>query len=646
MAAALPFSGGTYGLARVTLGKASAWFFVGMETLSLACGDTISANKTIPKAIIAVLVTTLFTAIGVLFAASSMPPGTYALADLVAPMTYGFGAMFSISETSALIFTLIAKFATAFGFMFAFSRQTAALQRSKLLLTAFTDKYGEEFCLECGLVVGSLFGYVVILVIWLTRHSFIRYLENACLLGSFTAYIGIFASYYVFRSRFSNLAKTHRSPLGLYGAVYGSVVFGIAFICMASFQDDGGMSILLFAVFITFMTVNYYVFAVKQQIYSAEEQAVLFIAYVIKANSDRRQRVITRGEHRQTARSQDSNTFTRKSKNSASTIGSSDIQVHHHHFERDAPSSTADSDGSSVHLTSTYSAGDAPSVFDVSQKESNLTTFNIQGMEAGTSEPVPPSTIGGEEVVAPPPPTDGIADSEAAKVVEEGELPVTESPSESHLQLDPPTPSNGMGAPTPFGASSPPHGMMAFKLPPLMPLGKVATPTPSGPPSPTAAQQGRTKSKELEESKTDSAATAVPKTDAPPPAADSKETTEKDKDLNTIMRQRRATDSKPKKEVHLLPMSLGPINSHRRSQNDKARQGEAEDDLADLTHYMAEMPSHLRPKDLNFDEFILQLYQNALLSYQKIILDGETSTEGGYTPGGHPLPLQQAHKAA
>ena len=239
--------------------------------------------------------------------------------------------MFSVSETSALIFTLLAKFTTAFGFMFAFSRQMAALQRSKLLLTAFTDKYGEEFCLECGLVVGSLFGYIVILCIWSSRISFLRYLENACLLGSFTAYIGIFASYYVFRSRFSNLAKTHRSPLGLYGAVYGSVVFAFAFICMASFQDDGGMSILLFAVFITFMVVNYYLFAVKQQIYSGEEQAVLFIAYVIKANSDRRQRVITRGEHRQTQRSQDSNTFTRKSKNSASTIGSQDIHVHHHH---------------------------------------------------------------------------------------------------------------------------------------------------------------------------------------------------------------------------------------------------------------------------------------------------------------------------
>jgi amino acid transporter len=157
------------------------WFFFGVETLPLVTGDTIKPNKTIPKAIMAVFFTSFVLAIGVLFACCSIYPGVgHDLWFSNAPLAVGFSMIFNIKYNYALIFSVLVNYSAALGFMAAYTRQSAALEKSKLLLENLPSWLKKVHDFLPPLLAGMLYTILIMLLTNLHKniHIFTKYYSN------------------------------------------------------------------------------------------------------------------------------------------------------------------------------------------------------------------------------------------------------------------------------------------------------------------------------------------------------------------------------------------------------------------------------------------------------------------------------------
>ena len=111
-------------------------------------------------------------------------------------------------------------------------------------------------------------------------------------LGSYFVYMFTFISFIEMRSKFSILQRHFVNPLGICSAVVGMCIFSINFISVVGFQGQhsGVMNrvhpILGFGVCAIIALIWYFVYAKYNQCFSAEEQKIMFSAYIIKGQSN------------------------------------------------------------------------------------------------------------------------------------------------------------------------------------------------------------------------------------------------------------------------------------------------------------------------------------------------------------------------
>eukprot|EP01034_Spumella_vulgaris_P033621 gene33621-41483_t len=244
--------------------------------------------------------------IAVLFSCASIAPGVHGLLDETAPLSPGFSLLFHMSHNASSSFAILATYAKLLGFSFAFVRQMTALAKSKLLIKFFPSRIMELSHSFRALFIGCLLGFILLFFNYRLRTQsnnakadhYRHYLEATALICAFLAYIGIFVSYIAYKRQFHTLSKTYTSKLGMFGAVYGIFIFGAATISCVGFQDDHSLAIMTFVIFMMFQLLYYFLSGRFSQIYSSEEQAVLFIAYIMKANNFKRLAIKKATSHR------------------------------------------------------------------------------------------------------------------------------------------------------------------------------------------------------------------------------------------------------------------------------------------------------------------------------------------------------------
>lgn len=271
----------------------ASYFFIGIETLPLASAETIIPSKTIPRALLCTIIIAIVSSIAVLFSCASVSPGVAMLSINYTPLNPGLAILFSISDQHSTVFSLIATYTKVVAFSFAYTRQMNALEKSRLIFYKIPTCFASSLPLLRVVLLGSITGFVYLWIKFKIRlkigQQYDRYFENATLICAYCSYIGILASYIIFRMRFQSLSKSYRNIFGTYSAMYGIVIFIAALISCLGFQHDNGVSAYIFLVVIAISQGFYWLGGGKNnQIYNSEEQAVLFIAYVITANSLRR----------------------------------------------------------------------------------------------------------------------------------------------------------------------------------------------------------------------------------------------------------------------------------------------------------------------------------------------------------------------
>lgn len=225
--------------------------------------------------------TLVITAIAILFCTASASPGVVELAGALLPLSIGYGEMFHMSERNAAYLALPGVYATAFGFMFLYGRQMSSMARSGLFHPSLGLTIGRNQTPHVALIVGSVVGYLMLVLLHFFYPSLLLSLFNICILGSFFVYLNALSSFIYFRLNFSSLHRNFTNPLGIASAVYGMTVFLVAFIGITAFQDDDQKAIILFLVLLAAFSIYYYLIAKKRQFFSPEEQTIMFVTYVI-----------------------------------------------------------------------------------------------------------------------------------------------------------------------------------------------------------------------------------------------------------------------------------------------------------------------------------------------------------------------------
>lgn len=225
---------------------------------------------------------TLFvTSILTILVASSLPPlgDTTPLALELAPLNNGFERMFSMSYRDASTLSIPATFATAFGFVYGYSRVILSMARSGLFPSYLSLTFGKYRTPYVAILVGSLLSYGLVLFAHFVPITQ-TYLYNICILSGFTAYVSQLSGFILFRVRHPDQERLYVSPLGIPGAVFGIVVFSFSAVSVMGFQNDRSVAFVTYLFLILFASVYYFAYARRRQYFSVEESFIFSIQII------------------------------------------------------------------------------------------------------------------------------------------------------------------------------------------------------------------------------------------------------------------------------------------------------------------------------------------------------------------------------
>lgn len=210
------------------------------------------------------------------------------------PISHGLRHSLGISERISSVMTLLPSFSSALGFLYASKHLTQAMSLSGLFSPFFKKVFGPgQVPLRALLSVSAM--QVAILVIgWAGYdthdHDHPPPYFELCMLGASFSYIGIFAAYCVFAREYAGMERKFISPLGVYGAYAGIVVFVLVIISIIGFHPKNSTIVGVFFGYLGFVALYYYLVAETRQGFSIEEQKRFMRAYILNSNQRRRKK--------------------------------------------------------------------------------------------------------------------------------------------------------------------------------------------------------------------------------------------------------------------------------------------------------------------------------------------------------------------
>jgi ethanolamine permease len=217
-------------------------------------------------------------------AGSSFPGAQYTDDQYENFMDWGFQSM-GVPKIAAGWLVFPGEFAMAWGFVLPYGRLLHSMSKSNILpsyLCLMSQKTD-----HLAVIVGSVFSYLLCLLSFYNPSINLNLIP---ILLSFVIYISDFYAYYRMKTDFSNIQRDYRSPFGVPGAVFGSLVFGFGLISSIGFSGDYWTIVYVIGMFVL-LSIYYVGFAHNAQIFSAEEQQSLVVLHVILFNKRKRMRM-------------------------------------------------------------------------------------------------------------------------------------------------------------------------------------------------------------------------------------------------------------------------------------------------------------------------------------------------------------------
>jgi len=252
--------------------------FAGIQYLPLIAKHVKNPKEDIPFVLNIATVLVTITAVFVLVTLCCQYPGADAIGSDEFPLSYGFQTIFNISFNAAQWLSIPGSFCCCFSYIFSYGRQAFTMAKSGLMPSFFLWETPFFETPYMALVFGLGFSFVLCVGMYFD-DDLVNQFNTISNISAYLVFTTAFVSYIIFHRKYSSLERSFRSPLGVFGAVIGIVVFLVLIISAVGFQTGGYISLLV--VFgLTFALPAYYARYVVQ-IFSEEEKENLFKAYLI-----------------------------------------------------------------------------------------------------------------------------------------------------------------------------------------------------------------------------------------------------------------------------------------------------------------------------------------------------------------------------
>lgn len=212
----------------------AVWLFLAIEQLPLAAEESHDPKRDMPRGLLLGIATLIFSAYMILFLNTGIGPGAFGLATSGEPLLDGFRTIYGedIAKLLALaaVIGLIASFHTI---IFAYGRQIYSLSRAGYFPHILSVTHGTRKTPHIALITGAVMGFAVMMIIWTVRGSEAGSaliggtLLNMAVFGAMISYILQAASFIRLRTRYPNMERPYRSPLGIPGAVATIVIAAV-----------------------------------------------------------------------------------------------------------------------------------------------------------------------------------------------------------------------------------------------------------------------------------------------------------------------------------------------------------------------------------------------------------------------------------
>ena len=211
----------------------AVWLFLAIEELPLASEETHDPKRDMPRGIIAGMITLFISAILILFlnagvgsADEGKMHGAFSLGASTEPILDGFRV--TIGGTSATVlalFAVVGLIASFHTIIFAYGRQIYSLSRAGYLPQFLSVTHSSRRTPDVALIAGGVLGFVVMTVVYYSfgaenaGSTIGGVLLNMAVFGAMISYAFQGVSFLLLRSRFPNIPRPYRSPLGNVGAI-------------------------------------------------------------------------------------------------------------------------------------------------------------------------------------------------------------------------------------------------------------------------------------------------------------------------------------------------------------------------------------------------------------------------------------------
>lgn len=252
------------------------WFFLGIEELPLAAEESHEPTKDIPRGMVLGIITLIITSILVLVLNTGIAPGARAIAASEEPLFEGFKTIFGGGMGSRLLSLvavagLVASFHTI---IFAYGRQIYSLSRAGYFPTALSVTHKTRRTPYVALIAGAVIGYLAALVGHLlgSKAPVGQMLLSMAVFGAVISYILQMISYILLRIKMPNIERPYRSPFGIPGAIFVTVISLVTLVTLFIANETNRLAVVGAAVWYALGLLWFALHGRKRLVLAPEEE--------------------------------------------------------------------------------------------------------------------------------------------------------------------------------------------------------------------------------------------------------------------------------------------------------------------------------------------------------------------------------------
>eukprot|EP00981_Chlorochromonas_danica_P003465 scaffold654_cov207-Ochromonas_danica.AAC.50 len=260
----------------------SSIFFDGLVLLPMACSDASEPKKTVPRSFLWAFGIAAFSAVLLIITVGCNAPGVaYFITSKTNALAYGYVKGLYIDPPVARVLSIPGSFATASAFTYVYGNQLRSMAQSGLLPTVLRHCYGPDQIPYVALILGAGLVLACISIIHAMDTNIFWEMLIFGHLGACGIEIILLGCYWQLSKRFTTLQREFSQPFGIYAIFFSLSIYQGYLVSAMLIHPEFYRPIWIFAIYLVLMSVGYFYNVKYFQKFSAQEQEVMFKAYVI-----------------------------------------------------------------------------------------------------------------------------------------------------------------------------------------------------------------------------------------------------------------------------------------------------------------------------------------------------------------------------